>query len=210
MPLEDGRPLIISVEVINSIERSALKEWWDNLLSKYPKCRIYAIFLALPSDNKTIEYLTKFGKELDLISGNDCMVIAFTDRQIKSCGFNEETWDSIVNDNIQKGYSLKISEIFKIPFSDFPCIVFFQDINTPEHVVMTLRDMSVEDIIKNIRNMMDVIKADEKHQPLLVLESLRNHDRFKNKGRIIISQIQIILGKTLEALIVTLIESTLK
>ena len=57
-------------------ERFALREWWHQI--RRQSGRPYAccgMFLLLPSDQEAIRYLAEFGDEIDMISGEDCLVL---------------------------------------------------------------------------------------------------------------------------------------
>ncbi|MEK6575574.1 MAG: hypothetical protein AABZ58_14795, partial [Chloroflexota bacterium] len=56
-----------------------LRRWWHEIQRLGGRYSCYAIFLVLPSDREAIRYLHEFGKELDLISGEDCLVVEFDD-----------------------------------------------------------------------------------------------------------------------------------
>src|ERR1051325_2501992 len=46
---------------------------WHYILKSHGKYSCYAVFLLLPSDVEAIRYFKEFGKELDMISGKECL-----------------------------------------------------------------------------------------------------------------------------------------
>lgn len=102
-----GATVIIgmSSDPANFKEKSQLREWWHGILRSYGRYYCYAIFLVLPSDKEALRYLTDFGREIDLISGVNCLVIALGKTEFKRSGFNEETWSELVKEHSSEGYS---------------------------------------------------------------------------------------------------------
>ena len=94
----------------------------------------------------------------------------------------------------------------------FPCLLIFRDIRTPEHFQVTLKEMSAEAISEHMRLIFDTIhKAVEEDEDLFTaLERNRDSERFRKSGTRILSRVGGVAGKTLEAAIVALVETTIK
>ncbi len=150
-----GDNATVSLNFTDKDPRS-LKTWWHNILRKYGKYPCYAVFLLLPSDKEAISYLSQFGKELDLISDKDCLVIAFGKTEFKGPKFDETVWSEVVSEHISEGISITIAKIFNIDFTQFPCLIVFRDIRSPEHVVITLKDFTAEIIAQNMRQVFSI------------------------------------------------------
>ncbi|MCP4372872.1 MAG: hypothetical protein GY797_32925, partial [Deltaproteobacteria bacterium] len=91
---------------------SALREWWYEILRTPGHYSCYAFFLGLPSDKEAIRYITEFGKELDLISGNNCLIIALGKDEVKCFDLEEEIWNATIKNYISEGYSVEIAQRF--------------------------------------------------------------------------------------------------
>jgi len=136
-------------------DKLALREWWHSILRDYGRYSCYAIFLALPSDKEIIRYLIDFGNEIDIISGEDCLVIALGKSEFRRSGFDEkiqqpsiperfsnfleEMWSAAIKEQVSKGYSVKVAQLFNIEITKFPCLLIFQDIRSSDHALITLK-----------------------------------------------------------------------
>ena len=99
--VKDAAVIVGDANVINTVSVSSekfpqkndhrsVREWWHDVLRNYGYYSCYAIFLALPSDKEIIRYLTDYGRELDLISGENCLVIALSKTDFRRSGFDKE------------------------------------------------------------------------------------------------------------------------
>lgn len=160
-------------EVIVSIDKRGLREWWHELLREYDRHACYAFFLMLPSDNEVISYLTEYGKELDIISGKNCLVIAISQSKLKGTSFDEIDWRNYVKEQSDEGYSTTIGRLFNIDFTKFPCLIIFEDIRGEEHVFIELGGMGVKDIATKMRLVFSIIEQAIKGKKM-PLEELEN------------------------------------
>lgn len=178
----------------------SLREWWHSVIREHGHYKCYSIFLVLPSDKEAINYLSEFGKELDIISGDDCLVIAFGKTKFKGQKFDEKIWSDVINEYVDEGISVKIAKMFKIEFTQFPCLLIFKDIRTPEHVIITLKDSTSESIATNMRQVFSVINkaVSKKQDPIHALSLKRKSDSLQKTGLSFISEVQSFAGKTLE------------
>lgn len=198
-PLPD---LAINIGYTKATEKGphSLRTWWHSILRKHGQHSCYAVFLLLPSDKEAIRYLSEFGKELDLITGKECLVIAFGKTEFKSPKFDDGIWSALVDEHVAEGVSVKIAKMFNLEFTQFPCLIVFKDIRLPEHVVITLKDCTSENIAKDLRQVFSIInKATSKKQdPLQALSLMRKAENFQKTGLSIVSEIQSFAGKTLD------------
>jgi hypothetical protein len=206
-------------------DRHALRQWWHGILSNHGKYACYAIFLALPSDKETIRYLTKFGRELDLLSGENCLVIALGKTEFKRFdldvevqdtkrepNFFDKLWNAVMKEQIEEGYSIKIAQLFEIGFNQFPCLLLFQDIRSPNHVVVTFKGMTAEEIAEKIRSLFSAVQKAilEKQNPLEAVESIQSQESFRKTGQTIVGGLRSIAGKTFETAMEAWIRATIK
>lgn len=192
-------------------ERSSLRLWWHDILRHHGRYSCYAIFLLLPSDKAAMHYLTNFGRELHLISGNSCLVIALSEARSKRFDFDDKVWDVAVREQVSEGYSIRIAQLFGIDLLKFPCLVVFEDIRSSKHVVVTLKDMSVAEIADKMREVFSVIQEaiTTKVNPLEMLEAHRNNLSFRKAGQTIVSELRSLAGKTFETAIEAWIKASL-
>lgn len=210
-PLPD---LAINIGYTNATEKDphSLRTWWHSILRKYGQHSCYAVFLLLPSDKEAIRYLSEFGKELDLITGKECLVIAFGKTEFKGPKFDDDIWSTVVDEHVAEGVSVKIAKMFNLEFTQFPCLIVFKDIRLPEHVVITLKDCTSENIAKDLRQVFSIInKATSKKQdPVHALSLMRKAENFQKTGLSIVSEIQSFAGKTLDVAMEALIKTRIQ
>ena len=198
-------------------EKSDLRLWWFNLLRKYNKHSLFAIFLILPSDKEAIRYLTEFSRELHLVSGENCLVLGMMKTEIQHprnsiFGYDEQLWNVVIEEQAFEGYSLNVARLFNIDISDFPCLILFRDIRSPEHLTISLKAMKAEEIVQQTRVLFSIVNkaiADKK-DPLIMIERQRNNEQFKKTGTSIISELRSITGKTFETVIEATINAIIK
>lgn len=195
-----GDAIVVNQTFEQGKSRSSLREWWHGILRNHGKFSCYAIFLVLPSDKQAIQYLTEYGKEIDLISGDDCLIIALGGTDFRRSGFDEKLWDVAVKQHVDDGYSIKIAKLFDIKLSDFPALILFKSIHTPEHVVVSLKDMDTSQIATHMRKIFTVVsEAIKKNQdPLKSLSQFKTSEKLQNTSKGAISELRSITGKTFE------------
>lgn len=189
-----------------------IREWWHSILRNHGRYSSYAILLMLPSDKEAARYFKEFGRELDLISGKNCLVLAFGDSGIRRPGFEGESWLSTVDEHISKGYSVRVADWFNIDFSTFPCLIVFNDIRVPEHIVITLKSLTTELIAEKLRLTFSTIKkaVEEKRDPLKSIDVKRKEEGFHAAGKSIVSEIRSFAGKTIEMVVEAAINANIK
>ena len=178
-----------------------LRVWWHAILREHDKYSCYAILLMLPADGEAIRYAVDFREELDLISGEGCLVLVLTDTQVKRSGFDEDLWRLAVSEQAKKGHSRTVAELFDIGYDEFPCLVVFRDIRSPEHVLVKLKGMTAEEIVEQMRSLFTVVHkaTSSKEDPLEAIERYQKQERIRGKTQGVISQMRSLPGKTFEA-----------
>lgn len=118
----------------------SLREWWHTILRNYDKYPCFAVFLVLPSDTEAATFLKESGDELNIISGRNCLILLlgtdffyFTDL-LKSSDprISSGLWVGATTKHISQGESIQIAELFGIDLTEFPCVVFFNDIRSSD------------------------------------------------------------------------------
>ncbi len=190
-----------------------LREWWHEVVRRYDHYPSYAMLLALPADEEVICYQKEFGKELHLITGEHCLVITLTGLGFMRYGSDDdEVMPLAVEESTSNGYCLKIADLFNIQFSQFPCLILFRDIRSPDHILISLKGLSKEEVAEEMRELFSVIKqaVKEGKDPLKAVESYSKRQEFTDKTKATWSGIQTFVGKTLEKVMQVLIEANLK
>jgi hypothetical protein len=179
-----------------------LRRWWHNILREYGRFSCYAIFLMLPSDKEAIKYFVEFGDELDLITSSDCLIIAFSKNEFHTPvhPYDDQIWQSVIGQQITEGHSVKVADYFGIDYESFPCLVIFQDIRSPKHILISLKNSSSDEIAEKLRRTFSIIHkaAKLKLDPLDAIRKENKKQVFISKGQGVISDIRNLVGKTFE------------
>jgi hypothetical protein len=193
-------------------QKDSLRNWWHQVLREHGRLRCYGIILILPSDSEAIRYLKESGKELDLISGDDCLVIALTNVEFRRFGWDDKCLSIAIDDYASKGHCLQIADLMDIQFDQFPCFVLFSDIRSPDYVLTSLQDLKAEQIAKVMRSIFSIIQEaiSLNQDPIIALESHRNKEELLCKGRTIVGTLSNLAGKTLETILDTWVKNALK
>jgi hypothetical protein len=194
------------------INGESVREWWHQILSSYGRYHLYGVILALPSDSEIICYMKDFGRELHLVSGNDCLVIALTNIGFRRYEFDDQIWSLAMNEHISRGYCLKVADLFKIKFDEFPCLILFRDPRSPDHILVTLKGLTVEEISQNMRSIFSIAHEAvlRGENPLLAIKKYRDTKAFMHKGGAIISGVREVAGKTFETAMKALVEAVIR
>lgn len=190
-----------------------LREWWHELLREHGKYKAYAVFLVLPADQEAIYYLQKNEREIDAITGNGCLVIIFTNtRFIRSNLDSRRTWHDSLREYYSEGHSIRLAEIFDIQLQEFPCLILFRDIRSPEHVKVSLKGLETTEITERMRVIFSLIKkaTSTEQNPLLAVENYLNNQVLVSGGKMIANKIGGFAGKTLDTVMKAYIEAVMK
>jgi hypothetical protein len=174
-----------------------LRWWWNEILDTDGRYPCYAVLLGLPSDKHAINYLLRYGQELEIISGEYCLILALSQFGRKDLGL-DDSFEALIG--FSKS-SVEVSKLFKIPITDFPCLLFFNDIRSPEHIVITLKAMTTKEIAEKMRAIFSIIQAavTTQKKPLTAIDRERTRETLLNQGKTIVGEIRKITGKALEA-----------
>ena len=140
------------------------------------------------------------------------MIISFSKREFKFREFDEDKWKYIVKEHITDGQGVKIAHLFDINYDEFPCLIAFKDIRSPEHVQVTLKGMEAEEIALRMRVLFSTIREAVAYDedPLIALERRRSHEKYHNAGNTIVSQVRSLAGKTFESAMKAWIDAAIK
>jgi len=198
-------------------DKPKLREWWHEVIRVrgrlYP---CYAMFLIVPSDREAIRYLVDFSNDAEVVSGKNSLVITLSESGFRCWGpygwvekpiappdpnvFGQFR-STAIRASASRGYSVQVAQYFGIDLTEFPCLLIFRDIRSPEFVLITLKDMTAEEIATRVRVTFDVIhEAVARGEDVLrALERHKNSEMFRKASKSILSRIESLPGKTLEA-----------
>jgi hypothetical protein len=198
-------------------DHDLLRLWWESIHSDQGPYKLYAFILVLASDKDAISYITDYGQELHQLSSWHTLIIVLGNIEFESGIFDStsyndlaENWTEIIDDYISKGHSVDIAQLFNIDYTMFPCMVFFRDIRSEDHVAVTFRDMKPYDISQRMRlifsNIQEAIKEGE--DPIDAIKRLQTHELFMSKGKSIIGTLGNIAEKSFETIMLAWAKAT--
>ena len=201
-----------AVIAFEKTERRELRKWWHEILRTYGRYVCYAMFLVLPSDREAIRYLTEYGKELDVISGKNCLVIALSENAFKLSKFDEGLWKIFVEEHSGEGYSVRVAQLFGVSLTELPCLLVFRDIRSSDHTTITLKGLALEELAGKMRAIFATIQksVSEHKDPLAAIQSYQTGESFKKTSRKVANEIGGFVEKTFEAAIEAWIGATIK
>jgi len=188
----------------------SLRDWWHQILRDHGRFNCYAFFLCLPSDTEALKYLRNFGKELDFLSDKNCLVIAVSKSDFKRLGLSKEgIWKASIREQVSNGYSVTIARRFNISFTDFPCLMLFEDIRSPKRIVFTFRDLSSKQIASQMRSIFALVQKarSQNVNPLAKLENRQKAEGFQKVGQTMLDKVFSFTGRTFEAAMETWIKN---
>jgi hypothetical protein len=195
-----------------------LRIWWQqSVLANSGQFKCCAFVLALPSDTEAIRYLTEFGSELELLSGDNCLVLFLTNdliqsREIHVATLDPSLWSEAVDTHIIQGHSLKIAEYFEVSPEQFPCLILFEDIRSTKHTLIPLKGINAQEIADKMRRIFSAIQkaVSEKHSPLDAAKAQQKQDQLRETGKSLAQQVRSLAGKTFEKAVETVVEGLIK
>ncbi len=185
------------IELKDSIQR---RDWWHRILAIYGRYPCCAFLLLLPSNQEALQYLKEYNRELHIISGKSCLVIALSDKEGFCTEIDEQLWATGIDKYVADGQSVTLGQYFDIPVTNFPCLVIFHDIRNFDHVTVNLKNLSTEDIAVTMNEVFSVISkaSNNKLDILKALTSERRNKAFLKMGRTLISDMKSLVGKSYE------------
>lgn len=184
----------------SSPSKKVLRDWWHKLVRTHGWYPSYAVFLMLPSDKEIFEYFSNYGLELHQISGNECLIMAFSKEDFGVPEFSAEIWQQAVENHMREGHSVRLANYFGIELTEFPCAVFFRDIRSTEHMIVSLNGLSVSEISWTMRELFSALSENfrkEKSVLKIIDSHLKNKQRTAH-GKKAITRIGSLANKSLE------------
>jgi hypothetical protein len=172
------------------IVRDEIKDWWHEFKKKfnYP---LYCIVLASTSDIEVARFTENFRSELAAISDKDCCFIYFRDLNKRK-------------DFIPFQYSehakviYPLARYFDLDLSSIPCFVFFEQFDSGEHICISLKLLTDQEIISLVRKIFNHLHNDKRSNPLDKLKHFQHERRLQASSHTLL---QNLLGLGKEALL---------
>lgn len=189
---------------------ASYRSWWHSILRDYGKYACYGIFLLLPSDVHLLGYLTDYGHELNILSSH-CLIIAPSPHGVKNPEFQIDVWKNSVHSYVRDGYGRFFSSLFSIPFSSYPCFAVFNDFQSADYALVSLKEMNAQEISVKLRSVFSIIDkaASSKEKPVKLIENFAVAEKINEIGIHVMTDIKSLTKTTFETLIETLIKSAL-
>lgn len=201
----------------NPSKRNLRDFWHREVLGKIDKFPCYGVFLLLSGDEKAISYVKQFGRDLHQISGKNCLVMILIGPKLETLKkeppivddilIEEKIWEErigkAITEQVVRGYTKNVADIFDMGIMDFPSFLLFRDIRSPDSgIPITLKDMSTFEIHQLMREIFSVIElaVKDSKDPLDVLVKKRRNQALLNKGKVVIGtfiEISGFVGTTL-------------
>lgn len=196
----------------SATECYSLREWWHQVLRDYERYQCYAFFLCLPSDRDAIEYVTRFGKELDVLSGKNCLIIVLSRAGFRRSGYDKTIWNFAINEHIYEGYSIAVANLFKIKYTDFPCLVLFKTMHSPKRAVFSFKGLEVDEIARQMRGIFTIVQQSVTNgkDPISALGYYQGTERLNKVGAGIFGRLFGFAGKTFQTAMEAWIKASLK
>lgn len=172
-------------------------DWVDRIHSNHGPYPCYAIPLLLPFDENVRHYLKNHAETLDLISSENCLLIALGRKTFK--GHDPYLWGRTIDEGVSEEYYIDAAKLFQILPKDLPCLIVFEDIRSNRFTKISLGDMTTKEIDKTMRGIFSTIEeaVSKNKSPVDALVRQRNKEEFRRKGQWIISGICEIVGMSI-------------
>jgi hypothetical protein len=175
------------------------------------------MILLLPRDLELISYLNDYGRELDIITGENSLVILLGNSNYKRVGLdkrirklaNEAAWRKAVREHAWQGYSADIAHAIGMRLDSLPCLLMFKDIRSPNRVVVPLGGMIAAEIGHLMRTLFSLVDeaVTNKKDPLRLIRSHLRRKTLLRRGKAVVSAAGGIAETTFEVAIGALIRA---
>jgi hypothetical protein len=185
--------------------RYRLRRWWEEQVARRPdgfQFPCYGIVLALKGDHEVVDYLLKYGADLNAISGKYCLVMALVGKRLRRMGFDrgwrytrrsepvevpgsvydEEMMQKAIQEGLKKGYAGPVADFFGIQRKDLPCLVLFRNPRESERAVVSLKGQSVAQISATMALVFDAV-ADAAQKDKDLIQAVVRQIRLKSLAK---------------------------
>ncbi|MBI3241296.1 MAG: hypothetical protein HYZ49_03275 [Chloroflexi bacterium] len=209
---DHGVSIAGSAAALKLTDPQSLRAWWHTILRNYGRYPCYAIFLILASDTDALLYLKKYNKELQSLSGSNCLVLALSEKEFRVTRFAGDQWYKLLYKQSSEGYSVQVARLFNIDFTQFPCLLIFDDIRSPDCVIVKMAKKDVNEINQTMRAKFSIIQkaVSQGKDPLDLLEHEGNVETIRGQGKIVMGKVGSFTEKTLESIVDALVNAVIK
>lgn len=198
----------------------SLRKWWRAILTKERGYACYAVFLLLPRDKEVIDYLTMFGDELEIVTGKNCLVLVLSDERFCRVGTDKKarsvskaaSWKSAVGEHIAAGFSVDVARLFQVHLNEFPAMLIFRSIHSPERINISFKSMAADEIADKIRSIFSLVDdaVSARKNPIKHLARQNRKEAFIRGGRSIISTVTSVADRTFQAAVEAWLRAIMK
>lgn len=184
-------------ETFGSKAPNSVEKWWNHVLKNNRAYPCYAIFLGLPSDRELIKYLSDFHQELNLISGDNCLILAIANTKFYFSGTDDKAWREAVIQHITGDSSVQLAQFLGLDFTHLPCLLLLKSFRSSNHVILTLKNMSAEAISVRMRAVFSIIQNSVRanKNPIRAITKHKDREKRKKAGKSIIGEVKNFVGK---------------
>ncbi len=189
-------------------DKRKLRDWWHEIIREHGHYKCSAVFLAFSADIEISKYLKENADELNSLSGDSCLVISISDVGFVKYQTAPSLWYLSLSDHIAKGYSNQIAKIFRIKPTEFPCLLVFRDVRSPDFVKINLKGLKSKQIVQNMRLVFSII-ANAVTVDKDPLAELKQNQRLETL-KLVFGEVGKFTGKTLEIAMEAAIKASIK
>jgi hypothetical protein len=146
-----------------------LSSWWRSFEKdhKYP---LYCIILAGNSDQETSALVQNHRTELAEVAGRMGLFVYFRDIE------RAKNLEPFLSGEHLK-WMFPLTRAIPVDFSELPCLLFFEHLESGDYVVFKIGTKSTSEIIALVRQIFDALRVEE---PDKIYSSLKQFQRAKN------------------------------
>jgi len=155
--------------IINGFD--GLRNSWETIVKEksYP---IYAIFLCTDIDKAAIEYIDQYWQDLNELSAKDCLIFIFkkhVQRTLNSYDIDKLYDVTFIFSQKTMAYeAYQVARLLNVNYSDIPCLVFFESLDSRDIGIYSLKNMSKDEIAFELRSLFDRIRENHSFEDLKI------------------------------------------
>lgn len=178
---------------------TSINSWLKSILTSKKNYPCYAFFLMFPNNKDVIEFFsdTSNVSTLDKASNTNCLITLITEKPVDLLKIDKSKLKKLFEKYSNEELSIELSKVFNVPLNEFPCILFFQNLDSRKHISLTFKDMDSTKINDTMINAFTLIQQAviSKKDPIQSLMNNRKKEEFINNAKPIINEL-VNIGKT--------------
>ncbi len=168
-------------------EPRQLRAWWHEVIRKHGHYPCFALFVAFGADEQVDLYLMENAAELSRASGKHCLMIVHSNLGFVDLGPDMVLWHLVLTQQVRAAHAAVLAEVFDVSPDDFPCLLFFRQVPSPDRVVLPLKGLNQDGIAAAVHSaLMTVTKASSrKKDPLVALLNISHRQPPPRNGGLV-------------------------